>query len=352
MKTINMGSFLLLNLFFNSGLLAAQMSISESIQNALCGLDYILCIDGGGSKTELQVLNRRGDLVELRQGGTSAYSIKSGGSNINVVGKSGVKGVLDALLCNLRIEKIDVDLKLIAPRCAVIGGFSGAGRIETKNLIRDVFKEYGFDENKIVVTTDAEMALETLDGDGIILISGTGSICFGKKGADTIRVGGLGRLIGDEGSGYWIGINAVKAALEDEGGWGQTTALKLALRDYFKTPCLKSIIAPFYNGEITNYQVAAISPIVFDQAKKGDLVALKIINEAAKELGRFLSCVIKIGNFSDCPIYFFGGIFKNKDASQFIQQISRVAGIEEAKIFNKSEANPTVLAVQRLQKRV
>lgn len=352
MKAFKLGSIVLLIIFFNNGLLTAQLPVVEAMQTALLDSDYVICVDGGGSKTELQILDCHGDLVELKQNDTSTYSIKAEGSNINVVGKDGVKSVLDALISNLKIRKSNLDLNLVALRCAVIGGFSGAGRIESQNSITELFKGYGFDEKKIVITSDASMALEALDGDGIILISGTGSICFGKKGTETIRVGGLGRFIGDEGSGYWVGIRALNAALEDEYGWGQATTLKKALRDYFKTTDLKTIVAPFYKNEITNYQIAAISPIVFEEAKNNDPVALKIKNKAAKELGKMLSGMIKNGKFLDCPIYLFGGIFKNKDASQFIQVILKEAGIEDWKIFNKSEDNATVLAVQRLQKQI
>ena len=345
----------LFSLFFINSLIVAQSPLDVSIQNALRGSSYIICIDGGGSKTELQVLDRYGELVSLKHDSICIYSIKSGGSNINVLGEGGVKNTLDALLGDLKIAKTNIDLKSIASQCAVIGGFSGAGRVEAQSIIKNLFKVYGFDENKIIITSDADMAIESVSGDGIILISGTGSICFGKKGADRFRVGGLGRLIGDEGSGYYIGIRALKAALEDEYGWGNATTLKKALRDYFDTSDLKTVVAPFYASKITSYQIAAIAPIVFDQVKNAeanDDIASGIINEAAQELGKMLSRMIRMGKFLACPIYFFGGIFKNENASLFIQKILKVADIEKWKTFNNSRVNPTVLAVQRLQKHI
>ena len=216
LQPINSVLVLLLSLFFIISPLIAQSPLAESIQNALCNSNYIICIDGGGSKTELQVLDGHGKLVELKQKDICAYSIKSGGSNINVLGEGGVKNTLDALFGNLKIAETNTDLKSIASQCAVIGGFSGAGRIEAQSTIKNLFKEYNIDANKIIIASDADMAIESVSGDGIILISGTGSICFGKKDADKFRVGGLGRCIGDEGSGYYIGINALRAALEDE----------------------------------------------------------------------------------------------------------------------------------------
>lgn len=355
-KSINSVFFVLLNLFFIiNPLLAqsstAQLSLDSSIQNALSNSNYIICIDGGGSKTELQILDGHGKLVKLKQNEISTYSIKSGGSNINVSGENGVKNTLDALLCNLKIAETNIDLKAIASQCSIIGGFSGAGSRETQNIIKNLFKEYeGFDEKKIIITSDANIAIESVSGDGIILISGTGSICFGQKGTNRFRVGGLGRLIGDEGSGYYIGIRALKAALEQEYGWGNATTLTDVLKTYFNTSDLKTIVAPFYAGKITPYQIAALAPIVFDQAEKNDFIALAIINKSAQKLGKMLAQMIRIGQFLNCPVYFFGGIFKNKNASLFIKNILTAADIEEWKIFNNSTVNPTVLTVQRLQK--
>lgn len=348
---INRVLLLLLNLCFINSALHAQSPLAQSIQNALQDSHYIICIDGGGSKTELRVLDSQGSLVALQQNDTIVYSIKSGGTNINVVGTNGVASVLDLLLNNVNIEKTNTSLTSIVSQCTVIGGFAGAARTETKDIITNLFKKYGFDERKIIITSDADMALETIASNtGIILISGTGSICFGKKETERMRVGGLGKVLGDEGSGYYIGIHALKAALKDGYGWGKATTLNKSLHDYFKTSDLKSIIAPLTKGEIPNYQVAAIAPIVFDHAEMHDSVAVEIINDAANQLGKMLACMIQKWELSACPIYFFGGTFKNKNANQFIQKILQAAHLEEWETCNKAEDNPVVLVVQRLQK--
>lgn len=340
---------LILVLITINNFLFTQSPFIQLTKDILDNSNYIICIDGGGSKTELQVLNRQGELVELVHNGVITYSIKSGGSNINVVGIDGIKDVLCDLLNDFYISGTDFNLSAIMSQVAFIGGFSGADAIESQNKIKNLLKDFGFDENRIVVTSDSVMTIQSLHGDGIILISGTGSICLGRKDSQVFRVGGLGRLIGDQGSGYYIGIRALRAALEYEFGWGVATSLKLILRDYFKTLDLKNIITFFYNGKITNQQIAAISPIVFEQAEQGDIISLKIINKAAKELGKMLFCMIKKGSFLPTdPVFLFGGIFKGKNSNLFIQKILKSALVEELNVFNKSEFNPTVLAVQQL----
>ncbi len=337
-------------LFSKLATLNVSSDFQESVLTALDDSNYVLCIDGGGSKTELQVLDSNGYLVELEHCGKSTYSVRSGGSNINVVGLSGIKQALDTLFAGVKTKKDQIDLLTLVKQCTVIAGFSGADIHEVRDKIFNLFKEYGFTENKIIVTSDSVMSLEPICGDGIILIAGTGSVCLGKKGADTIRVGGLGRLLGDEGSGYYIGHQALKFALEDEFGWGRPTKLKFLLRDFFKTSDLKTMVIPFYNGEINNCQIAAITPIVFDLAEKKDEVALEIVDNALNELSKLLVSMIRLGSYKNSTIYFFGGIFKSKNADLLIKQILQKAEINKNNwsVFNKSSDNPAVLLVQQV----
>jgi N-acetylglucosamine kinase-like BadF-type ATPase len=342
---------LFFSILFLKNLLAVNSQIAQTVKNNSGDIEYIICIDGGGSKTELQALDKNGNLVELKQNNTSTYSVKSGGSNINAVGKVCVEKELTELLTGVKIYKTDIDLVSIANKCLLIGGFAGTGSVENRNIIRDFFKKYNFDDNKILVTSDAEMALELAGNNEIVLIAGTGSICFGKKDLETKRVGGLGRLIGDEGAGYYIGIHALKAALEDEYGWGRETCLKLELRKYFSVNNLREIIGPFYRGEISPFRIAAITPIVFLQAQGGDTVSIELIDDTAKELGKILACMIQKFNFAPCKIYLIGGIFKNKNSGEFIKKIIYSAGISgnnNWELVNKAEGNPTVMTVQKL----
>lgn len=172
------------------------------------------------------------------QNGVSFDKIEAGGSNINTIGKEGVRQVLKVLFNNLKID--GADFKEIAPSCQLIAGMAGLSLQENKDIAASLFEEWGL--HRLRLFSNVELALQLIEGDGAVLISGTGSICLGKKGGTLYRVGGFGKVMGDEGSGYQIGLQAVKAALEEEYGYGPSTRLTPALRDFFQMTELKRLL--------------------------------------------------------------------------------------------------------------
>lgn len=326
----------------------AASPLTQSIAAAAKSASYIICLDGGGSKTEMQVLDKNGTVVQLKNKDGISDKIYAPGSNINTVGKAGIELVLKIFLNETMLASAPVTLASIAKGCVIIGGFSGAGRQDQKDCIAALIQRFGFDAKNIVVAHDAELALELAGDRGIILISGTGSICFGRNNGKNLRVGGLGRLIGDEGSGYQIGLAGLRAALEDEFEWGTPTTLKDAVKKHFNlTDELKTIISPFHKGEIAPAKIAALAPIVFSQAEAGDSRAIEIIDGIASDLGELIAKMITLGTFSPCPLYFLGGTFKNKNAEQFIKKIVQAARIEAWQTCNVSKENPTTLIAQK-----
>ena len=112
-------------------------------------------------------------------------------------------------------------------------GFKGTGRENEDN-------------DNIFVLSDDEACIQLIGGKGAILVSGTGSICYGINGERSFCAGGLGydqddvsNFIGNEGSGFWIGLKGVQACLENELGWGRATTLTRELEGHF--PFISSI---------------------------------------------------------------------------------------------------------------
>src|SRR5438034_4387666 len=120
---------------------------------------------------------------------------------------------------------------------------------------------------KLVVTHDALIALSGATGGepGIVTIAGTGSIAFGRNAlGKTARVGGWGYIFGDEGSGFDIARQAVRAALRSEEGWGPATALRDLLLQATGAQDANDAMHRFYTDEFPRPRVAALAPLVND----------------------------------------------------------------------------------------
>jgi N-acetylglucosamine kinase-like BadF-type ATPase len=310
--------------------------------------EYILCIDGGGSKTALQVVDMHGAVLPLAREGITTDKISATGSNMNVIGVDGVRQVFHNLIDDITIEN-DKSLRDILPTCYVVAGMTGTGG-NNKNVIINLFEELGIHKNNVLLMHDAALALELVHGDGAILIAGTGSICLGKKGNEQYRVGGLGYLLGDEGSGYAIGLQALKIALAYEYGWGKPTSLTEQLCQLYDVSPLKNIMKLLYTDKATSVQnIARAVPIVVAQALDGDEQAIAIINNAAIQLSDLVITVATIGDLSDCEVHLWGGVFKSDAADIFIKIIEQHPIIQQRHItlVNQAWRNATTLFVQQ-----
>jgi N-acetylglucosamine kinase-like BadF-type ATPase len=204
-------------------------------------------------------------------------------------------------------------------------GLAGAGRKSDQKTIKELFDDTEF-KTKISVNSDAIIALAGAFGNrpGIILIAGTGTICFGKNSkGDIIRSGGWGYLLGDEGSGYYIGREAILAALKDFDGRGEGTTLRKILMSKFGLESMDQIIPLIYQNKLDRIKIADLAPIVFEEAKKVDTVALQIIKQAGNEIGKLAKAVALRLGFSDenIKIALIGSIFKQKE--MLVNEISK-----------------------------
>lgn len=304
-----------------------------------------LCIDGGGSKTLLQIVDQQAHVISFAKNGSVTDKAETGGSNINTVGEEGLRACIRELFGGVEID--GKALMTLLPECNVIAGMAGISTDELKDAVAKIFQEYGIAPDKITLFSDAELNLQLIDRDGIMLIAGTGSICLGKKNQKLYRVGGLGRTLGDEGSGYFIGLQAVKAALAQEYGWGQPTTLTGALREFFNTVELKRIIGPITLHEITAARIAKIAPLVFEHAHAHDAVAQAIVEQAAQELGLLITRMLNLTGLNEADVQLWGGVFKGEHADSFIKKIEEHI-VGHPQLINRAHQNPVVLAAQNI----
>jgi len=171
----------------------------------------------------------------------------------------------------------------VTPRVLSIG-VAGAGRETERNELwqalvsRDLAAE-------LVIHSDFSIALDDAfaDGPGVLLISGTGSVAFGRgpTGA-TSRCGGWGPVCGDEGSGAWIGRRALSVVTAAADGREPETALTGAILTAAQINETSDLIG--WAANAAPAQLASLAPVVLSVADAGDLRANAIVSLAVEEL--------------------------------------------------------------------
>lgn len=159
----------------------------------------------------------------------------------------------------------------------------------------------------VAITDDSEVALlGAFDGaPGVIVVAGTGSIACGRDAAGrTIRVGGHGYLLGDEGAGYWIGRECVRAALRARDGLGPRTALQEIVTSVFDGD-LTNAIRQVYEAPHDRGLLAQLVPLM---ASLDDQVAADLLDRAADHLAALADAAQ--ARLGPVPVAMAGGIFR------------------------------------------
>src|SRR5690349_12879247 len=231
---------------------------------------HVLGIDAGGTKTVCLLADESGTILSEARGP---------GANLHAAGELAVEKVLHDVM-----ERAIGD-RAIVP-AAICLGIAGVDRDDEAQVVRAMMRRIGY-KSRIVVVNDALIALVAGAGDnpGVVVIAGTGSIVYGRNAAaEAARAGGWGHMIGDEGSGYWIGREALAAVMRAADGRGPTTLLGGEILAHFGVDDESRLPRIVYDREQPRMSVAALGPIVERAAELGDAVATRILERAVDEL--------------------------------------------------------------------
>ncbi len=241
------------------------------------GARYLLGLDGGATKTLAAVLDLQDDVLHLGHAGPS---------NLDSVGAvATVAALLEAAeeaLQSAGIGPQDLSAAVLAVAGTdtdAIATHLGGERTSTWIVVNDVV---------------AAWAAATGAAPGVAAISGTGSNVFGVgPGLAPWRAGGWGHLLGDEGSGYWLGVHSIRAALRDRDRSGPETALGDAAVEFFDVPSVEALAVRVYSEPLTKAQLAAFAIETAALARSGDSVARQLYERAASDLAQQIAAVIR-----------------------------------------------------------
>lgn len=232
-------------------------------------LKYIIGIDSGATSSDVLIYPLGKSREILR---------KYPPINLNVLG---FNKSLRCLTFILKDASKKTGLKNVA---SVVAGISGARDEKDRNKLSTAVKKATGLKN-IKILADTEIALASVfnpnDKNCGILIAGTGSILYYRDSKGKLRrIGGWGRHIGDEGSGYWIAREALCSVTNYYDGRGRKTELAKVLKKEFGIDSEKIIKEIYYKG----FEISKLTRHVFDCAERGDRVSKEIIGNAAQYL--------------------------------------------------------------------
>jgi N-acetylglucosamine kinase-like BadF-type ATPase len=277
----------------------------------------VVGIDAGGSKTRAFAVDRDGGVIGRGAGGGA-----------NLLSSPDPAGSIGAALAEA--------LAGAAP-AGIVLSCSGGDRPAERDKGRAILAQLVGPEVRIEVTHDAIAALYAGNpaGCGVVLISGTGSIAFGRNDeGEERRAGGWGHLIGDEGSAVWIGLEGLRAAAHHTDGRGAATAITShALRE-LGVAAFMEVIPQLYGRPHVAPAVLAAVRAVGRAAAEGDAIAVSIIQRGAHALARATSVVAAALRLADGPVYLAGGAFES------LPSLERAVRVELLTMLPRASVEP------------
>jgi glucosamine kinase len=240
--------------------------------------EFLLGVDGGGTRCRARLAWRSGQMLgegtagpaNLRQGFVEAFA-----------------AVLDAAGQCLAAAGLPHAALGQTTACLALAGASEPDQL-------DAARRYALPFARTIVTTDAEAACVGAHGgrDGGVVIIGTGSIGWGSVAGQPHRVGGWGLAVSDEGSGAWLGREAIRRAL-----WAHDGRIEW-------TPLLDRVFARFdrdahavvrWSATAAPRDYGEIAPLVIDEAGAGDAAGIELAQLAAQHIDSLVERLDQIG---------------------------------------------------------
>lgn len=268
------------------------MSLSSSAMNSS---QIVLGIDGGGTHTRAVLTN-----------GTHILSRAKGGSIKRLrVGPETAEANLRCLLRDIFDEAGTGTVH------AASAGVASASMPGVADWITEVFREFGIQNSEVV--GDEVIALDAAfhGGPGILQIAGTGSNCIGRTATgERESAGGYSSVLGDEGSGYWIGLHGIRQALHAYDRSEPCTILdRVAV--CWGTSTLEELVNA--GNAVPGPDFSALAPIISAAAEEGDQVATQVLLQAASDIADFILLVrqklrANHGLTEEVPVAFTGSV--------------------------------------------
>lgn len=247
-------------------------------------MPYFVALDGGGTKTECWVADETRVL-----GQASGPTVKI----MNVGERAATQSLRNIVREALGAAGVHGDTVM-----GTCFGLAGSSSAEVRHWAETTLRELVTGE--IIITGDEQIALDAAfhGGPGVLVIAGTGSHVTGRcADGSTVGAGGWGPVLGDEGSGTWIGLEAIRACLRARDRDVETCLLR-DIQQAWQLEELSALVAKANFRERPSF--ASLTTVVAECAENGDVLAQGVLDRAGEELATQVSLVISKMRAAGC----------------------------------------------------
>ena len=233
----------------------------------------VLGIDGGGTRTRASIVNESKILAFAESGSIKRLRVGA------VVAEQNLREILGEVYKQAGVSSVR----------AASAGVASATMPGVPEWIKAVFADFSVDRSEVV--GDEVIALDAAfkGGPGILQIAGTGTNCIGRApNGGRESAGGWSSRLGDEGSGYWIGLHAIRRALNAHDREEPTRVLDV-VGGIWGTSTIDELVN--LGDSTPGPDFAALAPAVCQLAEEGDPVALGVLQQAVSDLAAFVLLV-------------------------------------------------------------
>jgi len=267
---------------------------------------YYLGVDGGGTKTSFVLINEQRDVVAEHKGGSS-YHLQTGLIGLRNVLAEGI----DALKATAGIDGQAIEYAFFGlPAFGEDIAFDPRISALPRQLLGHDRYTCG---NDMVCGWAGSLGCS----DGINIVAGTGSIGYGERRGVSARGGGWGEVFSDEGSAYWIAVQALNLFTKMSDGRATKGPLYTIIKSHFDLQDDLHICGKVMSyGVTTRDEIAQLAILVRQAAEQGDQRAIALFNQAARELYEIVDSIRRTLQFDTdeiVPVSYSGGVFKAGD---------------------------------------
>jgi len=287
--------------------------------------ELLLAVDGGGTKTQAVVSDLEGKI--LARGLAPSSTVHNVGFEQSC---RALTTAIEGALVNVLGPQTrgDGHVWRAARISAACFGLAGIDSVEDEAQIAHWVREQGI-TTRFSVVNDSELILAagTPEGWGVALVAGTGSVCLGRtREGRTVRVGGWGPILGDEGSGYRIAVSALHRATQTADGRADAKALLEAVLRHWSLRDATALIRHVHADTMTPSEIAGLASVVLDLAARGDAEARSMLDHAADELARHVHSVVRRLGVTKPPLALAGGLLRASLRTALLARVGEEVG--------------------------